>query len=99
MLDATFDSYNDLKEEYLKFRAANIIDSECFINDASSICRAYGRELDVIKSKQLGDPLLTIFCYNAYSGDGYHFIYASGVDTEVERPRVINSYRVFKEVK
>jgi hypothetical protein len=78
------------------------IDHECSIIDGPAILRDLtGSRWEVEKIDRIvrfppppGENLKIIYCYHAFSGDGYHFKTAY-CDTETERDRLLAGFRLY----
>jgi hypothetical protein len=81
------------------------IDRECSIIDGPAILRDLtGARWKVEKIDRPARPPMTpgtepeiIYCYRAFSGDGYHFKTAY-CDTETERERLLAGFRLYTKV-
>jgi hypothetical protein len=98
----SYDFENGLQAAYHKYVKHRWIDGDCTIFNGPAILNDLtGDRWDIEK---IDRPMLPkaslrpnteiIYCYRAFSGDGYHFKTAY-CDTEIERDRLLAGFRIY----
>jgi hypothetical protein len=91
-----------LKDLYDRYLSKKWIDSECTIIDGPAILsnlagyqwKVEKTDIPAMPTNPYGSNTEIIYCYRAFSGDGYHFKTAH-CDTETERDRLLAGLRIY----
>jgi hypothetical protein len=93
---------SQLRTLYVHYLKKGWMDHECSIIDGPAILRDLTgsrwevQKIDrpVLPEASLRPNTEIIYCYHAFSGDGYHFKTAY-CDTETERERLLAGFRIY----
>jgi hypothetical protein len=106
-LPLTTDIYEvELKHLYSRYLEKGWMDRECsIINGPAILTHLTGDlwevekiDIPVLPDAPLGPNTEIIYCYHAFSGDGYHFKTAY-CDTETERARLLAGFRIYTRME